>query len=87
MKLRIDEYTDLSSLLHRWEPRCKLIGLVVLIFAFSFVRDLRMLLAMVVVTVTIYVISKLPHFPSYYTSHLSNLLCILPWIYDLPRYG
>jgi len=33
---------------------------MVLIFAFSFVRDLRMLLAMVVVTVVIYIISKLP---------------------------
>ena len=61
MKLGIiDEYTDLGSPLHRWEPRCKLIGFMILIFAFSFVRDLRMLLAMVVVTVTIYIISKLP---------------------------
>ncbi len=61
MKLGIiDEYSDLGSPLHRWEPRCKLIGFMVLIFAFSFVRDLRMLLAMVVVTIAIYIISKLP---------------------------
>ena len=60
MKLRIDEYSNLDSPFHRWDARHKLIGLMALIFAFSFVRDLRMLLAMVVVTVIIYIISKLP---------------------------
>lgn len=60
MKLGLDEYTDLSSPMHRWEPRCKLIGLMVLIFAFSYIRDLRMLLAMVVVTIAIFAISNLP---------------------------
>jgi cobalt/nickel transport system permease protein len=61
MKLGIiDEYSGLSSPLHRWEPRCKLIGFIVLIFAFSFVRNLSMLLVMVAVTVAIYLISRLP---------------------------
>jgi len=61
MKLTIvDEYSNLNSPLHRWEPRCKLIGFMVLIFAFSSVRDLRVLLAMIVVTVSIYIISRLP---------------------------
>jgi len=60
MKLRIDEYTNLDSPFHRWDARYKLIGFMALIFAFSFVRDLRMLPAMAVVTATIYVISKLP---------------------------
>jgi cobalt/nickel transport system permease protein len=61
MKLGIiDEYSGLSSPLHRWEPRCKLIGFIVLIFAFSFIRNLSMLLAMVAVTAAIYLISRLP---------------------------
>lgn len=60
MRLGIDEYTKLESPLHRWDPRYKLIGLIVLVFAFSFVHDLRMLLAIAIVTVSIYVISKLP---------------------------
>lgn len=86
MKLGIvDEYSDLGSLLHRWEPRCKLIGLMVLIFAFSFIRDLRMLLAMVVVTITIYIISKLPvsfilrrlRYPSFF---LLVVVLILPFV-------
>ena len=86
MKLGIiDEYTNLGSPLHRWEPRCKLIGFMVLIFAFSFVQDLRMLLAMVVVTVSIYIISKLPisfmlrrlRYPSFF---LLVVVLILPFL-------
>ena len=86
MKLGIvDEYSDIGSLLHRWDPRCKLIGLMVLIFAFSFIRDLRMLLAMVVVTITIYIISKLPvsfilrrlRYPSFF---LLVVVLILPFV-------
>jgi cobalt/nickel transport system permease protein len=61
MKLGIiDEYSGLDSPLHRWEPRCKLIGFVILIFAFSFVQSLSILLAMVMVTVAIYLVSRLP---------------------------
>ncbi|MFC1944467.1 cobalt ECF transporter T component CbiQ [Chloroflexota bacterium] len=60
MKLGIDEYSKLDSPLHRWEPRCKLIGLMVLIFAFSYIQDLRMLLAMLLVTAVIYITSGLP---------------------------
>jgi cobalt/nickel transport system permease protein len=61
MKLGIiDEYSGLSSPLHRWEPRCKLISFIVLIFAFSFVRNLSVLLAMAAVTAAIYLISRLP---------------------------
>jgi len=86
MKLGIiDEYTDFNSPLHRWEPRCKLIGFIVLIFAFSFVRDLRMLPPMVVVTASIYIISKLPasfmlrrlRYPSFF---LLVVILILPLV-------
>jgi cobalt/nickel transport system permease protein len=60
MKLAIDQYANLNSPLHRWDARYKLVGLIILVFAFSFIRDLRMLLAMVVVTAAIYIISGLP---------------------------
>jgi len=60
MKLAIDEYAQLDSPLHRWETRCKFIGLIVLIFAFSFVQDIRMLPAMVLITAAIYAVSRLP---------------------------
>ena len=85
MKLGLDEYINLDSPFHRWEARYKLIGLITLIFAFSFVRDLRMLLAMVGVTIVIYVISKLPasfilsrlRFPSFF---LLALVLTLPFL-------
>ena len=81
----IDEYSNLDSPLHRWELRCKLIGFIILIFAFSFVRDLFMLLAMIAVTVAIYFISRLPvsfllrrlRYPSFF---LLAMVLILPFI-------
>lgn len=60
MKLGIDEYAKLSSPFHRWDARYKLVGLVILIFAFSFVRDLRLLVAMLAVTAIMYLISRMP---------------------------
>ena len=60
MKFGFDEYIHLGSPLHRWDPRFKLIGLMALIFSFAFVRDLRMLLAMVLVTAALYISSRLP---------------------------
>jgi len=60
MKLVIDEYANLNSPLHRWDARYRLVGLIILVFAFSFIRDLRLLLAMVLVTAVIYIISGLP---------------------------
>ncbi|MFC2045317.1 cobalt ECF transporter T component CbiQ [Chloroflexota bacterium] len=85
MRLGIDEHNNLDSPLHRWDPRYKLIGLIILVFAFSFVRDLRMLLAIAVATVSIYAMSKLPvsfimrrlRYPSYF---LVVLLLTLPFL-------
>jgi len=63
MKLGTDEYANLDSPFHRWDARYKLVGLIILVFAFSFIRDLRLLPAMALVTATIYIISRLPsHF-------------------------
>jgi len=60
VKLRLDEYAELNSPLHGWEPRYKLIGITVLIFAFAFVRDLRLLPAMLAVSGILYAFSRLP---------------------------
>ena len=58
----LEEYVHLDSALHRWEPRRRLVGLMALAFAFAFVDDLRLLPAMVAVTVSIYALSRLPFF-------------------------
>ncbi len=60
MKIGLDEYADVDSALHRWEPRSKLVGLMTLIFAFSFVQDLRLLPAMLAVTAVLYTASRMP---------------------------
>lgn len=60
MKFGLDTYAHLDSRLHRWEPRAKLVGLLVLIFAFAFVKSLWLLLPMLVVTAAIFYLSHLP---------------------------
>jgi cobalt/nickel transport system permease protein len=67
-----------------WEPRCKLIGLMSLVFAFAFVQDLWLLLPMLLVTITLYKISKLPisfllqrlRYPSFF---LLGIVALLPF--------
>lgn len=60
MKFALDEYAYIDSLVHRWEPRYKLIGLIALIFAFASVKDWHLIPAMLLVTGMIYAMSKLP---------------------------
>jgi len=60
VNLGLDEYAHLDSPLHRWEPRSRFVGLMALIFAFSFVQDLRLLPVMLAVTAALYVLSRLP---------------------------
>ena len=60
IELGLDEYAHLNSPVHRWEPRCKLVGLLALIFAFSFVQDLRLLPVMIAITIVLYILAGLP---------------------------
>ncbi|MFP4099509.1 cobalt ECF transporter T component CbiQ [Coleofasciculus sp.] len=60
MKHGLDFYANLDSPIHRWEPRCKLIGLFSLIFAFSFVEHLSLLPGLLMVTLVYYRLSRLP---------------------------
>lgn len=60
MRLDLDEFAHLDSILHRWDPRHKLVGLGALLFAFSFVTDLRLLPAVATATAAIYALSRLP---------------------------
>ncbi|MEQ8754194.1 MAG: cobalt ECF transporter T component CbiQ [Coleofasciculus sp. G1-WW12-02] len=60
MKHGLDFYANLDSSIHRWEPRCKLIGLFSLIFAFSFVEHLSLLPGLLMVTLVYYRLSRLP---------------------------
>jgi len=85
VNLGLDEQVNLDSLFHRWEPRCKLIGLIALIFAFSFVQDLRLLPAMLAITSILYAFSQLPlsflltrlRYPGYF---ILILVILLPFL-------
>ncbi|WAL58344.1 cobalt ECF transporter T component CbiQ [Thermocoleostomius sinensis] len=60
MRLELDEYAHLKSWLHQWEPRCKLIGLMAIMFAFAFVETLQLIPFMLAVTGLLYALSRLP---------------------------
>lgn len=82
MKHGLDTYAGLKSPIHRWEPRCKLIALLTLIFAFAFVQQLILLPAMVIVTLIYYGVSRLPvafllnrlRYPGFFLAAIAILL-------------
>ncbi len=46
--------------MHRWDPRLKLIGLLLLAFTFSFVSNLRVLPVIIVLTLNVVAVSRYP---------------------------
>jgi len=59
-QLGLDEYAHLQSPIHQWEVRYKLVGLLALVIAFSFVRDIWLLPGMYLITILIFRLSNLP---------------------------
>jgi cobalt/nickel transport system permease protein len=82
MKHALDTYAHLDSPIHRWEPRCKLVALFALIFAFSFVQQLSLLPVMIAVTIAYFIASKLPvsflltrlRYPGFFLAAIAILL-------------
>ena len=60
MKLTLDRYAHLQSPMHRWQQKYKLVGLLGLIFAFSFIRSLVLLPIIIGITIIIFAASRLP---------------------------
>ena len=60
MNLGLELYAYLDSPMHRWDARQKLIGLATLIFAFSLVQELRLVPVMLLITLIIFALSRLP---------------------------
>ena len=84
MKIALDEYAYLNSPIHRWDVKGKLIGLLAVIFAFAGVNDLRLIPGMLIATITLYLLSKLPL--SFLLSRLTypglfvlGIVALLPW--------
>jgi len=68
MKLAIDRYAHLKSPIHSWQQEYKLIGLLGLVFAFSFVKSLVLLPLIAVISALLFLLSRLPF--SYLISRL-----------------
>lgn len=60
MNLQLDQYAYLDTPVHRWDPRCKIIALMALIFSFSFIQDLRLIPIMFAISAVLYAIAGLP---------------------------
>ncbi|MBE9146052.1 cobalt ECF transporter T component CbiQ [Planktothrix mougeotii] len=60
MNFSFDEYANVNSPVHRWDVRAKIIGLLVLMFAFASVEDLRLVPVILTITVLFYSLSQLP---------------------------
>lgn len=85
MNLQIDEYAQLDSVIHRWNPQLKLIGLVALIFAFASVEALVLVPFMLGTTAVLYGLSRLPlsflnHRLRYPGFFLLGIVLLLPWL-------
>ncbi|MEO1183443.1 MAG: CbiQ family ECF transporter T component, partial [Cyanobacteria bacterium J06636_27] len=59
-KFALDKYADKDSLIHSWHPKCKIIGISLLIFSFAFIQDITLIPVMLGITFIFYYISKLP---------------------------
>ena len=85
MKFVLDQHAHLNSPIHRWDPRFKLVGFLVLIFAFSFISELTLLPVLALITLAIFFFSKIPgsfilnrlRYPSFF---LFVVVIILPFI-------
>ena len=63
MKLALDQYAHLDSPLHHWNQALKTIALGGLIFAFAFIQSLKLVPVMVLITIILFMLSRLPlHF-------------------------
>ncbi|BAU64791.1 cobalt ABC transporter, inner membrane subunit CbiQ [Stanieria sp. NIES-3757] len=60
MKLALDRYAYLNSPIHQWQQTYKFVGLLGLIFAFAFVQKIILLPVILVISVIIYGLAKLP---------------------------
>jgi cobalt/nickel transport system permease protein len=85
MNLQIDAYAHLDSVIHRWNPRQKLVALIALIFAFATVETLALIPAMAGATILLYALAKLPlsflyHRLRYPGFFLMGIVVLLPWL-------
>lgn len=85
MKFALDEYANLNSPIHQWDVRYKFIALMALMFAFATVNTWYLIPLMLLVTMMLYGVSKLPlsflvsrlRYPGFF---LLGVIVLLPFL-------
>jgi cobalt/nickel transport system permease protein len=73
----IDKYAGLSSPIHNWDPRAKLIAILCLIFSIVLIPDLRIALIGLAIALALVLVSKIPF--GFVLKHLTwVIMFILP---------
>jgi len=60
MKLLLDKYAYLDSIVHRWESKPKFIALITLIFSFAFIQKITLLPIIICISIILFYLSNLP---------------------------
>jgi len=81
--IEIDRYHGLRSPLHNWDPRAKLVSILVLIFSIVLIYDLRMAVVGLLAAIVLLLISRIP--PKFVLTHIKwVLLFVSPFVLILP---
>jgi cobalt/nickel transport system permease protein len=71
----IDKYAGLSSPIHNWDPRAKLVAILVLIVAIVLIPDLKIALIGLAIALTLAVITRIPF--SFMLNHLKWVIIFI----------
>lgn len=79
----IDRYAALGSPIHRWDPRLKLVSILILIFSIVLLYDVRMAFIALIIATVLLLISRIPlQFVAGYLKWVS--IFILPFFLIMP---
>ena len=81
--LEIDQYSGLSSPIHRWDPRLKIVSIFVLIFSVMLLYDLILVVITMCFAIMLVFLSKIPI--SFVLARLKWVfIFVLPFLFILP---
>lgn len=75
MHIELDKYASLHSPIHQWDPRFKIVSLVVLVIGYSFVKNIVLSPFMLVISILLALISRIPF--SHFLKRLKHVLLFL----------
>ena len=75
----IDKYAELDSLIHRFDPRAKIITFTLLIFSFVFIEDIRIAFVSLLFSLFILLLSRIP-FGFVFNRMKPGLLFVIPFL-------